>query len=394
MNNKSGNSDKLKKTVSSGDSSTNAEIKKGVKAEGKGPRNMDTQISELDISAVTTPKDAQKPVTDKGMSGETTSDATLQLPNTVKKDTATDTDFESDDKDEKKNETKPDKGYTETEGTLIGIVKCIAYITGVLALSVIISVTVLFLGNDIYGLVKSEDPVEVVIAENATIDDVADELHDNGVIKYKWLFKMMNKDYTEFCAGTYTVVPKSSYKELVATFIPKAPTGISWVTIPEGYTTDEIIDLLVKTGIGSKEKYIDVINNYDFDYWFVEELGDSWKETGRIYRLDGYLFPDTYQFYNASSEKAVIDKLLKRFEQVYTKSLKTRAEEMGFTVDQTLIIASLIEKEAASAAEFGDVSSVFHNRLKNPATYPYLESDATIVYAIQHDTGVRPDLKP
>lgn len=268
---------------------------------------------------------------------------------------------------------------SEAGNTVLSLVKCMAYITGVFVISVLLSVAIIFGANDIYGFVKSEEPVEITIPEDATVKDIARILHDNKIIKYEWLFKMKVGSFSgKFAPGTYSVSPESSYDDLIYTFREKPPTGISWVTIPEGFTTDEIINLLVEKGIGKKEKYVDVINNYDFDYWFVDALGDDWDRSGRIYRLDGYLFPDTYQFYNASTEEAVINKLLARFGQVFTESYKQRAEELGFTVDEILNIASLIEKEAGTAADFGNVSSVFHNRLKDPANYPHLESDATI----------------
>lgn len=279
---------------------------------------------------------------------------------------------------------------SEAGNTLISLLKCMAYITAVFVVSVIISVTVIFLANDIYGFVKSEDQIEVTIPQNATVEEVADILHENGIIKYKWLFKMKEDGFSgKFAEGIYTLTPKSSYDDLIEAIREKPPAGISWVTIPEGFTTDEIIDLLVSHGIGKKDRYVEVINSYDFDYWFVDALGEDWDKDGRIYRLDGYLFPDTYQFYNASSEEAVISKLLARFNQVFVKGYEERAAELGYTVDEILIIASLIEKEAGTAADFGNVSSVFHNRLKKPAEYPYLESDATVAYALHHETGVR-----
>ncbi|MBQ8523823.1 MAG: endolytic transglycosylase MltG [Clostridia bacterium] len=283
-------------------------------------------------------------------------------------------------------------GTTEAGNTVMSLVKCMAYITVVLIVSIIISVFVILAANDMYGFVKSTDPVEVTIPEGADLDDVADILHDNNVIRYKWLFKMKNKGVSDFKAGTYTVLPSQSYENIIAEFREKIPTGVSWITIPEGFTTDEIIDLLVESGIGKRERYVDVINNYDFDYWFIDELGEDWASDGRIYRLDGYLFPDTYQFYNASSEETVIKKLLTRFNQVFVKSYRERAAELGYTVDEILTLASIIEKEAANQSEFGDVSSVFHNRLNDPANFPRLESDATVVYSIQHETGVRPNL--
>jgi len=282
----------------------------------------------------------------------------------------------------KNSEKKKKATIGEGSNTVMSLVKCMAYITVVLIISIIISVFVIFAANDIYGFVKSSDPVEVTIPEDADVGDVAKILYDNKIINYKWLFKLKNGDVTDFCAGTYTVSPSMSYDKLIAEFREKVPTGVSWITIPEGFTTDEIINLMVENGIGEKEKYVDVINNYDFDYWFIDELGEDWAADGRIYRLDGYLFPDTYQFYNASSEETVIKKLLSRFNQVFVKSYKERGAELGYTVDEILTLASIIEKEAANQSEFGDVSSVFHNRLNNSANFPYLESDATVVYSI------------
>ena len=90
---------------------------------------------------------------------------------------------------------------------------------------------------------------------------------------------------------------------------------------------------------------------------------------------------------------SVINKLLARFNQVFIESYKQRTEEIGYTVDDVLTLSSLIEKEAGSANYFGNVSSVFHNRLAAPSYYPHLESDATTAYVIQHETGVRVKIK-
>ena len=81
--------------------------------------------------------------------------------------------------------------------------------------------------------------------------------------------------------------------------------------------------------------------------------------------------------------------MLKRFSQIFTSEYRKQCETLGYTVDQIVTLASIIEKEAASPSEFFLVSSVFHNRLNNRWVYPRLESDATVVYVIQHETGER-----
>ena len=291
---------------------------------------------------------------------------------------------------------KKGRDATEEEGRHVSnIVKVIAYVTFVLVISVLLSIFVIMAANDVYAFVKSDEEVEITIPEEATIEEVADLLGENRIIKYPGLFKLyakIKKDPCDFRAGTYTVSASLGYKELLSSFKPKALSGVSWVTIPEGYTTDEIIDLLVEKGIGERDRYVEVINEYDFDYWFVREIPENWRETGRIYRLDGYLFPDSYEFYNASSEETVINRMLRRFSAIFTKDYRLGAEEIGMTVDQIITLASLIEKEAGTPADFSIVSSVFHNRMASPWDYPYLESDATIVYVIQHETGKRPRL--
>lgn len=291
---------------------------------------------------------------------------------------------------------KKGRDANEEEGRHVSnVVKVIAYVTFVLVISALLSIFIIMAANDVYGFVKSDAEVEITIPEDATLEQVADILGENRIVKYPGLFKFyakLKKDPCDFRAGTYTVSPSLGYKELLTSFKPKAVSGVSWITIPEGYTTDEIINLLVDKGIGERDRYIEVINEYDFDYWFVDEIPDNWRETGRIYRLDGYLFPDSYEFYNASSEETVINRMLKRFAAIFTKDYRLGAQEIGMTVDQVVTLASIIEKEAGTPSDFAIVSSVFHNRMAQPWNFPYLESDATLVYLIQHETGKRPRL--
>jgi len=293
----------------------------------------------------------------------------------------------------KKRRSKEKDSDKDNGNTIVSIVKAIVYIVAVLIISVTASLFIILVGNDMFAFVKSDEVVTVTIPKDADVGDIASILSDSGVIKYPGIFEWYaehNDDDGKFNSGTYSIACNLDYEDLLASFKDPVIKGTSWVTIPEGFTTDEIIDLLVETGIGTKEGYIDAINNYPFDYWFVEELDKSdWKESGRIYRLDGYLFPDTYEFYNDSSEKTVINKLLARFNVIYGKKYREAAETMGISVDDIVIIASMIEKEAGKAADYHLVSSVFHNRLASPY-YPKLESDATALYAIHHDTGERP----
>ena len=281
----------------------------------------------------------------------------------------------------------------EGGNTVVSVVKAVVYIIFVLVISVFLALAIINIGNDVFSFVKSDEIVEIEIPEFATLDEVADILFRNDIIKYPAVFKLFavaKHSNTDFLAGTYSVNGMMNYETLLDEFKEKPETGTVDITIPEGYTVDEIIDLFVKGyGMGTREGFIDVIENGEFDYWFIRELQENGVDENRIYRLEGYLFPDTYQFYKASSEWTIVNKLLKRFSQIFTKEYRAQCEVLGYTVDEMITLASMIEKEAGAPSEFFTVSSVFHNRLNAPWNFPKLESDATVVYQISHENGER-----
>ena len=131
--------------------------------------------------------------------------------------------------------------------------------------------------------------------------------------------------------------------------------------------------------------FADAIQNADFsDYWFIAELDGS-MDPARRYRLEGYLFPDTYEFYTDWTETQILRKLLDNFATKFDIAYKERCDELGLSVDEVIILASMIQMEAKYAEEYGAISSVFHNRLKSSAFMKRLDSDATIQYALGTD---------
>ena len=325
------------------------------------------------------------------------------------------------------NNNKPEKKKREKKkkrrGTVLGsIALALTYIIVVLGIAGTLGYYIIVIGNDIFGFVKSTELVEVTVPEHATLADIIEIYTENEIIKYPKVFELYAKykgyadrpdkdgniravlvvektdedgNVTEveyeidFVAGAHNITPSTNYDSLLLALQEKPDYGTVWITIPEGHTVDEIIDLFLEAGIGTKEGFVDAINNYPFDYDFVRELDEN-PNPDRFYRLEGYLFPDTYEFYVNSSEERVIYKLLANFENKYTSQFSERAEELGMTTDEVISLASIIEKETRYANEYELVSSVFHNRLKDPVNFPRLESDATIMYAIHHDTGERP----
>jgi len=285
----------------------------------------------------------------------------------------------------------------EKDNTFASVIKAMLYIVFIIVTSGVLSYYIIAIGNDVFAFVKNDDVVVVSLDEGATTDDVARILHEKNVIKFPTVFKL----YISFRGslsslveggymnGVFEVSPAMGYDDLVFSLVPK---GVSReeisVTIREGLTVNEIINIFVEKGIGTREGFIDVIQNHDFDYWFIDELNEL--NPDRTYRLEGYLYPDTYYFYTDSSEVTVINKFLARFDEMFDERYKESCEAVGMTVDEVIILASMIQMEGKYVSEYGAISSVFHNRLNNPRaeTMGFLNSDATIQYALNERKSV------
>ncbi len=276
-------------------------------------------------------------------------------------------------------------------GSALGsLLKAIVYIMSVLVISGFLSYYIIVIANDVFAFVKPTEEIAVQIENNATIDDIAEELYAEGVIEYPKIFSLYTRirrdlEEVEFVAGEHMVSTSMNYDYLYKTFLPKSVRAIERITIPEGYTVDEIIDLFVSYGMGTRAGFADAIQNADFsDYWFIAELDGS-MDPARRYRLEGYLFPDTYEFYTDWTETQILRKLLDNFATKFDIAYKERCDELGLSVDEVIILASMIQMEAKYAEEYGAISSVFHNRLKSSAFMKRLDSDATIQYALGTD---------
>lgn len=294
--------------------------------------------------------------------------------------------------DNKKSWFEP-AGYTESVSSVHNILKTIVYIIFITVVGCSLAYYAITRINDLYAFVKDTDEVEIVIPENATVNEVADILYNAGIIDYPNFFKFYAElknasERYDFKAGTYVVNPMMNYDQLFLWLEGTTKQSIVRITIPEGYTVDEIIDLFVAEGFGTREGFVNAIQNYEFENEFLKQIPFS-ENDSRHYRLEGYLYPDTYDVYTDKSEAYYIYKLLDRFEEVFSEKFQERANELGYTIDQIITIASMIEKEAKIQNEYEIISSVFHNRINNPAQFPKLESDATVVYAIQLATGER-----
>lgn len=143
------------------------------------------------------------------------------------------------------------------------------------------------------------------------------------------------------------------------------------VVIPEGFTLSQIGDRLEATGVCKKAALLSTANSYDFSYYSL--IGKLGSGTQRCYKLEGYLFPDTYEFYENMKPQDALGKMLKNAES----RIGSNYRYSGMTTDQVVTLASIIEKESGNVNEMAKVSSVFHNRLKAGMK---LQADVTVIY--------------
>lgn len=313
-----------------------------------------------------------------------------QLKHTVSLDDFADAPTETAQNSQKKKHASASSHY------ISGVAKVIIYLAAVISLSIFISVKVIKIGNDVFAFIKPDEEITVEIPEGATTAQIAEILSENGVIKYPSVYKrysafrIKRRSYLtgEYAAGTHKVNPSMNYDQLLEELsVIKNSTKIVRITIPEGYTVKEILKLFESNGMKKADEFTDALENYEYEYRFIDEMNrngisDYRYNTEYGYRLEGYLFPDTYDFYVEENPVSAISKLLDNFNNKFDNSFYDRCNELGFTVDEIITLASIIESEGNKVEDYAKISSVFHNRLANSSSYPYLESDATVQYAL------------
>ena len=148
------------------------------------------------------------------------------------------------------------------------------------------------------------------------------------------------------------------------------------VTFPEGYTVADIALKLEENGVCSADDFMTEANNTEYLTEFNIEISEP---ESRSFVLEGYLFPDTYEFYRNENPSSVIKRFIRNFNSKITDEMKARADELGYSLDEILTIASIVQEEAGKASEDKKISSVIHNRL-NSSDFPKLQCDACTFY--------------
>ena len=272
-------------------------------------------------------------------------------------------------------------------------------VLGLLALIAAICAWVYFsYTSDYQGGKKNGEYITVVIPQGSNVSDIADILEDEKVINSALFFRFYSKmsaTETLYRYGTFKIEKGSGYEEIAEVLISGGEQAKSvTVTIPEGtclydyvknvngkdVTVPGIGSLLEKAGVCTKEDFYAALDEVELE----GRLLSSVDKENTYYPLEGYLFPDTYDFFCYDSKecaKLAIDKMLKHTEEIITDEMIENARKMGYSIHEMLTLASIVQLESGiNTDEMANVSAVFHNRLNNPSSFAHLGSSPTIYY--------------
>ena len=247
--------------------------------------------------------------------------------------------------------------------------------------------------NDVLALSRDDELVTVEIEKDADYKEIIDVLGDNGLVKHEWFCKLITKfrhfDKETYINGIHYLTADMGVEGMLTAMQEDRTSGETIrLSFPEGWTIPQIIEKLAANDVCPEEYLYDALAKVEFDYGFVNTIPNDGT---RAYYLEGYLFPDTYDFFVSDktggigeNPNSVIRKFLANFETKWSEVYEKRAQELGYTMDEIIIIASIIQKEAADQSQMADVSSVIHNRLNNRSSYPTLGCDSTKKYVTNY----------
>ena len=278
------------------------------------------------------------------------------------------------------------------------LIACVSFIF-IATITISISTVAVGFLNDI--LVLSDDnnfTADVEIPEGATYDQVFDILCDAGLVRQPYLtdiflrFRHYDKvqvknpetglledEYIVYEPGIYRLNYSDGIENMIETMMVKTNYAKDSVrlTFPEGWSIAQIFAKIEKYGVCEAEELYSNLDIVGKQYGFIAEID---AEGGRYLTCEGYLFPDTYDFFIGEAPSSVLKKLFNNFESKWSDDYTERLEELGITMDEAIIIASIIQREAKDGSQMKDISSVIHNRLNDPANFPNIQMNSTTDY--------------
>ena len=296
------------------------------------------------------------------------------------RDRGRDRDWDREREHERRHAAPPPRKKKKKKRTTLS--NSMVYILMVCGVSAILATLGWTMANDMLALNKDEVEAVITIQDEKDFGKVADQLKDNDIINYKFLFRLFatfSGKADDIAAGQYKLDTSMDYSAILNNLSSSSVSRMTaTVTIPEGYTVAQIFQLLETKGVSTVEKLEDMAANHDYAFSFLQDI-----PLGDPTRLEGYLFPDTYTFYLGEDPKYVINKMLVNFDAKVTDAIRQQIWDQDKSIGEILTVASMIEKETDDT-DRGKIASVIYNRLNNPngGTQGYLNIDATIQYVL------------
>lgn len=263
-----------------------------------------------------------------------------------------------------------------------GFLRFVLWLVFVVAASALLAEVGWLLANDMCAFNKEPLTATIEVTREDDLNSIADKLKDAGLIEYKWFFKLFGKvahAEDKIGIGSYELTTDEDYNALINGMKNKKAAlsaDTVTVTIPEGYTVRQVVALMAKFGVNTEENLLDAVENGTYDYTFLDD-----SKTG-VTKLEGYLFPDTYEFYVGENAEHAIKRLLDNFELRIDDDMMEKINASPWSLQQILTIASLIEKET-DGTDRSKIASVIYNRLNNVGeTYHKLQIDAALIYGL------------
>ena len=306
--------------------------------------------------------------------------------------------FEIDGGENEDNQGKKKKGRHSAGKNII---KTVIWILCIIIVSVGLAFGVIYAGADYMGIGFGRgSDVTIEIEQGMSTEQIAEELKEAGAVKIPLLFRVYAKfkHYdSQFKYGVYSFNTEAGYEAISQMLIEEGALAQSVkVTIPEMSSIDDIAEILEENGVCTKSDFINEVQNGEFGYDFIDDI----PVDNVYYRLEGYLFPETYDFYNFDSEECAhlaVEKMLKTLDDKLTDGMMQKISESGYTLHEIMTMASIVELEAGgSPDEMANVAAVFYNRLESD-DFTTLGSSPTRKYPYgggKYNTYESPGLPP
>lgn len=252
--------------------------------------------------------------------------------------------------------------------------------TLVICCALIISLFGIVVGRDVLGIDTGEyESFTIYIPQGSSTSEIADILYNEGIIYYTEVFEVIAKlNDSVMYPGDLEVVENMSYFDIISSLMEmrEAKETVT-ITFPEGITLYAAAQKLEEAGICSAKDFIFEFNSSVFGYEFEKHVSSA---SMKFYKYEGYLFPDTYEFYTDDSTYNIVRRIKQITNEKLSAEVIARCNELGYTLDQMITLASLVQLESWNFEDMSNIASVFHNRLNNPEVYPKLQSDTTYSY--------------